>query len=110
MKKETYEGIEIISLSGRIDQDGSEELESLLQSYLNEGKFNICIDMLNVKHICSSALGALVAVKRKLKDEDGDMKLILVNENLMRLFQTTMLDKVFEIYDSRRECLSTFDT
>jgi anti-anti-sigma factor len=66
--------------------------------------------MLNVKHICSSALGALVAVKRKLKDEDGDMKLILVNENLMRLFQTTMLDKVFEIYDSRRECLSTFDT
>ena len=110
MKRSTYEGIEIIALDGRIDQDGSEELESLLQSYLNEGKFNICIDMLNVKHICSSALGALVAVKRKLKDEDGDMKLILVNENLMRLFQTTMLDKVFEIYDSRRECLSTFDT
>jgi anti-anti-sigma factor len=110
MKREAYENIEIISLDGRIDQDGSEELESILQTCLNEGKFSICIDLLNVKHICSSALGSLVAIKRKLKHEDGDMKLIIANESLMRLFQTTMLDKVFEIYDSKRECLSTFDT
>ena len=109
MKRETYEGIEIIVLEGRIDQDGAEELEALLQACLNEGKFNICIDMLNVKHICSSALGSLVSIKRKLKSEEGDMKLIVLSENLMRLFQTTMLDKVFEIYDSRRECFSTFD-
>ena len=109
MKREVYENVEIIVLDGRIDQDGSEELETHLQSCLNEGKCNICIDMLNVKHICSSALGVLVAIKRKLRDEDGDMKLIILNENLMRLFQTTMLDKVFEIYDSRRECLNTFD-
>ena len=58
--------------------------------------------MINVKHICSSALGALVAIKRKIKDNEGDIKLVIVNENLLRLFQTTMLDKVFEIFDSRR--------
>ncbi len=109
MKRESYDAVEIITLEGRIDQEGSEELESTLQECLDDERLNICIDMINVKHICSSALGALVAIKRKIKDNEGDIKLVIVNDNLMRLFQTTMLDKVFEIFDSRRECLSTFD-
>lgn len=111
IKREANDGesYEIITLDGRIDQDGSEELETVIQDCLDEGHKNICIDMTNVKHICSSALGALVAKKRKMKDSEGDIKLIIVNDNLLRLFQTTMLDKVFEIFDSKRECLSTFD-
>jgi anti-anti-sigma factor len=109
MKRITEENIEVIILDGRVDQEMSEELESVLEEYLENGKINICIDMINVKHVCSSALGVLVAVKRKIKDKNGDIKLVISNENLMKLFQTTMLDKVFEIYDSQRECLSAFD-
>ena len=109
MKKISEDNIEIIVLDGRIDQEASEELETVLEGYISEGKGNICIDMINVKHICSSALGVLVAIKRKIKDNQGDIKLIISSDNLLKLFETTMLDKVFEIFESRRECLSTFD-
>jgi anti-sigma B factor antagonist len=109
MKKISEDNVEIIVLDGRIDQEASEELETVLEEYITDGRTNICIDMINVKHICSSALGVLVAVKRKIKDREGDIKLVISNDNLMKLFQTTMLDKVFEIYDSQRECLSAFD-
>ena len=108
-KSDSIDNVEIITLDGRIDQSASEELESCIQACLDEGYTNICIDMINVKHVCSSALGALVAKKRKIKDKEGDIKLIIANDNLLRLFQTTMLDKVFEIFDSKRECLNTFD-
>ena len=109
MKRKLSDNIEIITFTGRIDQDSSEELESVLQDCLDTGNHNICIDLMNVKHICSSALGVLVAIKRKIKDNEGDIKLVLVNDNLLKLFETTMLDKVFEIYESQRECLATFD-
>jgi anti-anti-sigma factor len=109
MKKVSEDNVEIIVLDGRIDQEASEELETVLEEYIAGGRTNICIDMINVKHICSSALGVLVAIKRKIKDREGDIKLVISNDNLMKLFQTTMLDKVFEIYDSQRECLSAFD-
>jgi anti-sigma B factor antagonist len=109
MKKISDDNVEIIVLDGRIDQEASEELETVLEEYIANSRTNICIDMINVKHICSSALGVLVAVKRKIKDREGDIKLVISNDNLMKLFQTTMLDKVFEIYDSQRECLSAFD-
>lgn len=109
MKKISNDDVEIIVLDGRIDQQGSEELENALQDCLEKKRFNICIDLINVKYICSSALGVLVAAKRRIKDSEGDIKLVIANDNLMRLFQTTMLDKVFEIYESQRECLPTFD-
>ncbi len=109
MKRISEDSYELIILDGRIDQEASEELESILQNCLDNKKYNICIDMVEVKHICSSALGVLVAIKRKIKDNEGDIKLVIVNDNLLRLFETTMLDKVFEIFESQRECLTTFD-
>ena len=109
MERISGDNYEIIVLEGRVDQDESEELEAMLNDCLDEGKYNICIDMIDVKHICSSALGVLVAIKRKIKNNQGDIKLIISNDNLLKFFQTTMLDKVFEIYESRRECLATFD-
>jgi len=109
MKVISDDDIDIVVLDGRIDQDASAEMESLLQASIGKGHYNICIDMINVKHICSSALGVLVAVKRKIKDKDGDIKLVIADDNLLKLFQTTMLDKVFEIYESQRECLGAFD-
>lgn len=109
MKRKTVGNVEVISCDGRIDQEGSEELESILQECMDSGKHNICIDLMNVKHICSSALGVLVAVKRKMKENEGDIKLVISSDNLMKLFETTMLDKVFEIFESQRECLITFD-
>ncbi len=109
MKRISADNMEIIQLEGRIDQEASEELESMLEDCIKDEVENICIDMINVKHICSSALGVLVAIKRKIKDKDGDIKLVISNDNLMKLFQTTMLDKVFEIYESQRECHNAFD-
>lgn len=109
MKRISEESYELIILDGRIDQEASEELETVLQDCLDNKRFNICIDMIDVKHICSSALGVLVAIKRKIKDNEGDIKLVIANDNLIRLFETTMLDKVFEIFESQRECLTTFD-
>ncbi|MBP7585410.1 MAG: STAS domain-containing protein [Spirochaetes bacterium] len=109
MKVLSNDNIDIVVLDGRIDQDASAEMESLLQGCMNKGRYNICIDMINVKHICSSALGVLVAVKRKMKDREGDIKLVIADDNLLKLFQTTMLDRVFEIYESQRECLGAFD-
>jgi anti-anti-sigma factor len=109
MKRISNDTYELIVLDGRIDQAESGELESILNECVEEKKINICIDMIDVKHICSSALGVLVATKRKIKDDDGDIKLVISSDNLLKLFETTMLNKIFEIYESRRECISNID-
>jgi anti-anti-sigma factor len=109
MKKKVEGDIDILVLDGRIDQEMTDHLEKNLQDYLDTKKFKLVVDMTNVLHICSSALGVLVATKRKFQKYEGDIKLILVNENLKQLFEITMLNKVFEIYEDMKMALNSFD-
>ncbi len=101
--------LDILILDGRIDQDMTDTLERYLQEYLDTKRFKLIVDMTAVLHICSSALGVLVATKKKFQKYDGDIKLILINENLKQLFEITMLNKVFEIFEDQKMAINSFD-
>ncbi len=109
MKRFSTNNIEVVVPEGRIDQEVLEDLQAILEDCLDKELFNVCIDMINVNFICSRALGLLNKMKQEFKKEDGDIKLVIVDENLLKPFQITMLDTVFEIFESRRECVNTFD-
>lgn len=109
MERKIEGNIDVLELDGRIDQDMTDELERHLQEYLDTKKFNLVVDMSNVLHICSSALGVLVATKKKFQGYEGDIKLIVLNENLKHLFEITMLNKVFEIYEDAKMAINSFD-
>ena len=109
MKRTSINNVEIIQLDGRIDQEALEELQTALEDCLDKEQYNVCIDMINVSFICSRALGLLNKMKQEFKAMDGDIKLVIIDEALLKPFQITMLDTVFEIFESRRECLNTFD-
>lgn len=68
----------------------------------------IILDLTKVHHICSTALGIFVATKRKLKPMNGDIKVIVVDEDLIQLFEITMLDKVFEIFPDLSAAMEGF--
>lgn len=109
MKRSSANNIEVIALEGRIDQEELEQLQVVLEDCLDNDKYNVCLDMVNVKFICSRALGLLNKMKQEFKGNEGDIKLVIVDENLLKPFQITMLDTIFEIYESRRECINAFD-
>lgn len=109
MKKKVDGDINILILDGRIDQEMTDLLEKNLQEYLDTKKFKLIVDMTDVLHICSSALGVMVATKRKFQKFEGDIKLIIINENLKQLFEITMLNKVFEIFEDIKMALNSFD-
>jgi anti-sigma B factor antagonist len=108
MKRSTVNNVEVVVIEGRIDQEELEELQTVLDECLNEGLYNVCLDMINTKFICSRALGLLNKKKQEFKKKDGDIKLVIVDEVLLKPFQITMLDTIFEIFESRRECVNAF--
>ena len=108
MKRSSVNNVEVVTLDGRIDQEELEELQGVLDDCLENEMFNVCLDMINVKFICSRALGLLNKKKQDFKKNEGDIKLVIVDEVLLKPFQITMLDTIFEIFESKRECLNAF--
>ena len=108
MKEYKEKNIIIIEITENIQKIQAEELEEKLFQLYSDKKNNILLDLREITHICSSALGNLVSYKRLLKKEGGDLRLIISSEELIQLFSITMLDKVFELFDSKEEAVLSF--
>ncbi len=58
--------------------------------------------------IDSAGLGVLVTLSKGVREAGGKLILAGLNEDLMRLFEFTRLDTLFEIAANRDEALSAF--
>ena len=100
MTQETRGDVEIIKINGRVQQDDSIRLEEALEQALHDARQKIVIDLTQAKHICSTALGVLVSMKRRLRRNNGDIKLAVEEGDVKNLLQITMLDRVFELHEN----------
>lgn len=89
--------IHILKIQGSILQSDTEELDTKLSTYEFPESPKVIIDLTDVNHICSTALGILVSYKKRFKDAQGDIMVVINDEDLLQLFEITMLDKVFTI-------------
>ncbi|GBF40089.1 anti-sigma factor antagonist [Leptospira johnsonii] len=100
--------IHIIKISGSILQSDSEELDRNLSDHNFEPSPKIIIDLTEVSHICSTALGILVSYKKKFNSAEGDIIIVVNDDDLLQLFEITMLDKVFKVLPTIEDAFDEF--
>lgn len=88
----------VLSLDGEVDVYTSPTLKERLVETVDDGCFNILVDMRDVGFIDSSGLGVLVSGLRRVKENGGTMRLVCTKENILKIFRITGLDKVFPIF------------
>ena len=111
MELEKINKINVLKLHGSILQENSEALEEMLHRIIKSENRKLIVDMSDVTHICSLAVGFLVEYKKRAAEAgDGDIKLVVSDDDLLQLFEITMLNKVFSIHHSLDESLNAFNT
>ena len=68
----------------------------------------ILLDLKNITHMNSSAIGTLVAVHRDVTEAGATLKFLQVNEKIRNLLVVTKLDTLFEIYEAEEDALASF--
>ena len=96
-------GIWLISVSGRLDQNQTIELELALQELVDEGHINLLIDLSEVSYINSGGLRCLVTLWRQTRQHGGNLTLCGLNTRLTEVFAIVGFEKVFDIFD---DCLN----
>jgi anti-sigma B factor antagonist len=91
-------GVVIISLAGKI-MGGPEagQINDQINSYIDQGKKRIVIDLAKVEWMNSSGLGILIGAIQTLKNNDGSLCLIHVSDRIKELLKITKLINVFDI-------------
>ncbi len=71
-------------------------LNDLITKEMNDGIKFFTFDLANLKSINSSGLGILISSLKKIKDANGSLNIININEKILGIMKLTKLDNVFE--------------
>ena len=93
-------GYTILSPQGEIDFATGPQLKDAINERLIAGEVNLVMDLEAVDFIESTGLGALIGGRRRAHALKGSLRLVCTEEQLLKIFRITGLDKVFAIYDS----------
>jgi anti-sigma B factor antagonist len=96
----------VLAVSGEVDMDSAPRLRELVLEQLTDGRNLLVIDMSGVTFMDSSGLSVLVAVLKRVRDGDGELRLVVTRERTMKLFRITSLDSVFTISGSLEDAIN----
>lgn len=91
----------LVTVSGRLDQTLTPDLEAQLEALLQEGHNRIVIDLTDVTYINSGGLRCLVTAWRKAKKDGGNVVLTGLRSRVHEVFTMVGFDKVFDVYPNR---------
>ena len=99
--EERKEGsIPVIAVSGEIDVATAPELRECLHRVIADGNATVALDLLEVSFLDSTALGVLVGGLKRCRELGGDMRVVVADPRIIKIFEITGLTNVFTISDS----------
>ncbi len=112
MKIQTIEAIKNKKVSfflpsGEINEDEFGAIEGKMKGMIENGEFNIIIDLSRVTHMNYKVVGGFIDYQKKFKGFGGDIKLVNVSPYLLNILRLYGFYP-FEIYPSRRAALKSF--
>jgi anti-anti-sigma factor len=108
MKLREISGIKIIEITTDLSSYAASDLRKVLEDLLAEKVERVVVNLSQVSHINSTAVGALVGVAKRLRQNGGDLKICALADNLTRTFNLIGASSVVEIYESENSALAAF--
>ncbi len=100
--------IMVAQLDGKaLDASNSREFKSAVAPLLSP-KAKLVFDLNQVQFVDSTGLGALVSCLRQAHSAEGEIKLCGLNKPVRALFELVRMHRVFEIFNSPDEAISSY--
>lgn len=90
----------VIHVDGELDVYTAPLLKEAVDSGMAQGYAQMVVDLTKVAFIDSTALGVLVGSLRRARAEDGDLRLVMNDPHLEKMFRITGFDSMFSIHRS----------
>ena len=99
------EGTAVLAVQGEVDVSTAPELRERLLALAEAGRTVAVVDLSDVSFVDSTALGVLVSGVKRLRSAGGDLRLVVTQPRISKVFEITGLNDVFRIYLSAEEAV-----
>jgi anti-sigma B factor antagonist len=96
----------VLRIAGEVDAYSAPQLRERIIQLLADGIPHIIADLREVDFLDSTGLGALVGSLKRLREQDGSLKLVTGAGKIPQLFRLTGLVRVFALHRSVPEAIT----
>ncbi len=100
--------IKIIDVKTDLSSYAASDLRKVLENLLIDKVSKVVVNFSDVSHINSTAVGTLVGIAKRLRQDGGDLKLCNLASTLTRTFNLIGASSVVEIYESEKSAIAAF--
>jgi len=93
-----HNGTPVLSVQGEVDVSNAPELRERLLALAERGSTVAVVDLTDVSFVDSTALGVLVSGVKRLRSAGGDLRLVVTQPRISKVFEITGLTDVFQIF------------
>ena len=93
----------LLSVEGEIDVYTSPHLKERVVELAEGGIKHLILNLAQVEYLDSTGLGVLIGGLKRLREGEGNLVLVGPGMRILRIFEITGLDKIFDIYATEEE-------
>jgi anti-sigma B factor antagonist len=101
--------IEVIAISGRIDVISAKDFETFVNDIIDNNS-RIVFDLEDTEYISSSGLRVFLATLKRLKKENGEMRLASPQPTIRNILDISGLSNIFVINPNLKDAMDSFDS
>ncbi|MDZ7344394.1 MAG: STAS domain-containing protein, partial [candidate division KSB1 bacterium] len=106
----TENQIHVIRLKDIFDASTLDEFEKVMNYILARNYYQLVVDLSNVEFISSAGWGAFTAELRRVRHNNGDIKLAGMNHDVYDVFLLLELDSFIRAYETVNEAVAAFSS
>lgn len=108
ISEKSVENVNIISIGGRLDAYAANDVERELDSLITAGRVCLVVDFSHLEYISSSGLRVLLAAIKRVKKEQGDIRLVCLQPSVKEVFDIAGFTQLFRLFDKEEEAVNSF--
>jgi anti-sigma B factor antagonist len=104
---DVIDGLAVVDVHGEADLHTAHELRAAITDAIDAGATSLVVDLSDTTFIDSMTLGVLLGAVKRLRPIGGRVSVVCTDPNIRRIFEITLLDRVFTLHDARETALET---
>jgi anti-sigma B factor antagonist len=98
---EAPKGVRVVVVHGQADLHTASELRAAITSAIDDGAVSLVVDLSEATFIDSMTLGVLLGAVKRLRPSGGKVSVVCADPHIRRIFEITLLDRVFALHTDR---------
>lgn len=100
--------VTILRCKGNLDADNIASFKKIACDLMDKGTIKFVIDAAGVDFVDSMGLGVLISLLRRVKQKDGDIKIVSLTDEVKTIFEITRLYRLFDVHDDLKNAVDKF--